>query len=59
MHLTRFKIGAARKFLEFLQEGMPLRIKMIHVLNSTYVFDKLISIARVFIRNELMAIVSR
>ncbi|KAJ3652498.1 hypothetical protein Zmor_018456 [Zophobas morio] len=55
MHLTRFKIGAAKTFLEFLQEGMPLKIKMIHIINSNYIFDKILSIARMFIKSELMA----
>ncbi|XP_044261385.1 uncharacterized protein LOC123009261 [Tribolium madens] len=57
MHITRLKIGAAKKFLEFLQEAMPLKIKMIHILNSNYVFDKLISVVKFFIKSDLMSII--
>ncbi|KYB26927.1 alpha-tocopherol transfer protein-like [Tribolium castaneum] len=57
MHITRLRIGAAKKFLEFLQEAMPLKIKMIHILNSNYVFDKLLSIVKFFIKSDLMSII--
>ncbi|RZC42609.1 alpha-tocopherol transfer protein-like, partial [Asbolus verrucosus] len=57
MHLTCLKIGAIKKFLEFLQEAMPLRIQSVHILNTNYLFDKILAIARAFIRSELMSVI--
>ncbi|XP_044260789.1 uncharacterized protein LOC123008831 isoform X2 [Tribolium madens] len=58
MHLTCLKIGALKKFMDFLQEAMPLRMLKIHILNANYVFDKALAIGRVFMKNELMEMVN-
>ncbi|EFA04969.1 clavesin-1 [Tribolium castaneum] len=57
MHLTCIKLGAIKKFIDFLQEAMPLRIQQIHVLNANYIFDKALAIGRVFMKNELMEMI--
>lgn len=59
MHLTCIKLGAIKKFIDFLQEAMPLRMQKIHILNANYVFDKALAIARVFMKSELMEMVNQ
>lgn len=58
MHVTRLKLGAMKVFFEFLQEAMPLKIQSIYIINATYIFDKMLALARAFIKNDMMAIVS-
>ncbi|XP_057658030.1 alpha-tocopherol transfer protein-like isoform X1 [Diorhabda carinulata] len=55
MHMTRMKMGAIKKYLSFLQEGFPMRLKVIHLINSVYFMDKLLAILKVFMKSELMS----
>ncbi|XP_063924425.1 retinaldehyde-binding protein 1-like isoform X2 [Zophobas morio] len=55
MHLTCLKIMAVKKFIDFMQEAMPLRIHKIHILNANYIFDKALAIAKVFMNAELLS----
>ncbi|CAH1111799.1 unnamed protein product [Psylliodes chrysocephalus] len=55
MHLTKLKIQAIKKYLTFLQEGFPMRMKMIHLINSVYFIDKVMAIIKVFMKSELMS----
>ncbi|XP_032673177.1 alpha-tocopherol transfer protein-like isoform X2 [Odontomachus brunneus] len=52
-HLTRLSINSIRKFLEYLQEGMPIRLKAIHVLNTPWFMDKVLALIRPFMKREL------
>ncbi|XP_060534462.1 alpha-tocopherol transfer protein-like [Cylas formicarius] len=54
MHLTRLKMGAIKTYLQFLQEGFPLQLKAIHILNGVYFFDKIMAIVKVFMKSELI-----
>ncbi|VEN62116.1 unnamed protein product [Callosobruchus maculatus] len=54
MHLTKFKIGAIKKYFQFLQEGFPMKLKIIHIINGAYIMEKLMSIIKVFIKSELI-----
>ncbi|CAH1275671.1 unnamed protein product [Diabrotica balteata] len=54
MHMTRIKMGAIKKYLQFLQEGFPMRLKMIHILNGVYFMDKILALVQVFIKSEMM-----
>ncbi|XP_030757202.1 alpha-tocopherol transfer protein-like [Sitophilus oryzae] len=54
MHLTRLKLTAIKNYLQFLQEGIPLQLKVIHVLNAVYFFDKIMNIIKVFMKTELI-----
>jgi hypothetical protein len=51
------RMGVIKKFLDFIQEGMPLKIQTIHVLNTNYVFHKGLDLIKIFMRNDLMALV--
>ncbi|XP_043289592.1 alpha-tocopherol transfer protein-like [Venturia canescens] len=52
-HLTRLSITSIRRFFEYLQEGLPVRLKAIHVLNVVWFMDKVLSLVRPFMKREL------
>ncbi|KAJ8910427.1 hypothetical protein NQ315_012569 [Exocentrus adspersus] len=54
MHLTRFKLEPLKKYFQFLQEGFPMNMKVIHVLNSVYFMDKIMALIKIFMKSELM-----
>lgn len=58
MHLTRLKLAPLKKYLQFLQEGFPLQLKVIHIVNAVYFFDKIMNIMKAFMKNELVDMVS-
>ncbi|KAL1501768.1 hypothetical protein ABEB36_007034 [Hypothenemus hampei] len=53
MHITRLKLNTLKKFFQFLQEALPTQLKEIHILNTSYVFDKILVILRPFMNKEL------
>lgn len=52
-HLTRLSMNSIRRFFEYLQEGLPVRLKGIHVLNAVWFMDKVLSLVRPFMKREL------
>ncbi|XP_018571184.1 alpha-tocopherol transfer protein-like [Anoplophora glabripennis] len=54
MHLTKMKLGAIKKYLQFLQEGFPMQLKVIHLLNAVYFMDKIMALIKVFMKSELI-----
>ncbi|XP_050527936.1 alpha-tocopherol transfer protein-like [Daktulosphaira vitifoliae] len=54
-HILKLPIGAVSKLLKFLQEGLPLRLKMVHVLNTGPSVTMLLNIISPFIGKELMS----
>ena len=57
-HLTRLSVSSIRRFFEYLQDGLPVRLKGIHVLNAVWFMDKILSLIRPFMKRELFEIVS-
>lgn len=57
-HLTRLSINSIRRFFEYLQEGMPVRLKAIHVLNAVWFIDKVLALIRPFMKRELYEMVN-
>lgn len=57
-HLTRLSISSIRWFFEYLQDGMPVRLKAIHVLNAVWFMDKIIALIRPFMKRELYEMVN-
>ncbi|KAL2715238.1 alpha-tocopherol transfer protein-like isoform X2 [Vespula squamosa] len=53
-HLTRISIGSIRKFFEYVQEGMPIRLKVIHIINVVGFMDKILSIMKPFMNSEIL-----
>jgi len=57
-HLTRLSINSIRKFLEYIQEGMPVRLKAIHILNVVWFMDKILALIRPFMKREFYEMVN-
>ncbi|XP_045770008.1 alpha-tocopherol transfer protein-like isoform X2 [Maniola jurtina] len=47
-HLTRVSLSSLRKFFQYVQEAMPVRMREIHVFNSEPIVDKLLMLIRPF-----------
>lgn len=45
-HLTRVSLSSLRKFFQYVQEAMPLRMRAIHVFNTEPILDKLLMLIR-------------
>jgi len=54
MHLTRVNLGSIKKFFAYLQEGVPGKLREIHVLNVVYFFDKILSMIKPFMKAEIL-----
>lgn len=57
-HLTRLSINSIRKFFEYLQEGMPVRLKAIHIVNVVWFMDKVLALLRPFMKREFYEMVN-
>lgn len=53
-HLFRPGISSLRKGLKFLQEGSPMDVKAIHILNTVPFLDALMSMVKPFLRMEML-----
>ncbi|VVC28755.1 Hypothetical protein CINCED_3A010787 [Cinara cedri] len=56
-HLTRLGISSLRKFFTFIQDGLPVRLKGIHVLNTHSLIDKIMMLVKPFIKKELLSLI--
>ncbi|XP_057658038.1 alpha-tocopherol transfer protein-like [Diorhabda carinulata] len=54
MHFLKIKVWVLKKYLQFLEEGMTMKIKSIHILNSAYFIDKLMAIVKSIVKNEFL-----
>ncbi|CAH1118370.1 unnamed protein product [Phaedon cochleariae] len=57
MHLTRLKLGPLRKFFAYLQEALPTQLVRVHILNASYIFEKILAIAKPFMKKELFDLI--
>ncbi|XP_022120743.1 alpha-tocopherol transfer protein-like [Pieris rapae] len=48
-HITRVGLLPLRKFFQYIQEAMPVRMKSIHVFNTEPVIDKVMMLIRPFL----------
>ncbi|XP_046980642.1 uncharacterized protein LOC124545744 [Schistocerca americana] len=55
-HIARISVNTIRKFFVYVQEGFPLRMKAVHVINTTSVIDKIMMLIKPFLNKELAAI---
>ncbi|XP_074041785.1 alpha-tocopherol transfer protein isoform X2 [Leptinotarsa decemlineata] len=53
MHLSRLKLGPLKKFFAYLQEALPVKLKQVHIMNASYIFEKLLAITKPFMKQEL------
>lgn len=52
-HLWRFPVPLVRRFIGMIQEGMPVRLKEIHIVNCSYFLPTLMSFLKPFMKKEL------
>ena len=52
-HLWRFPVPLVRRFINMVQEGMPVRLKEIHIVNCSYFLPTLMSFLKPFMKKEL------
>lgn len=56
-HATRMSLSVAKKYLHFLQEAIPVRLKGLHVINTASFIDKILALIRPFVKKELISLV--
>lgn len=58
MHLTRVNLGSIKKFFTYLQDCVPGKLRAIHVVNSVYFIDKILTMIKPFVKAEILNCVS-
>jgi len=58
LHITKASIRSIRKYLCYLQEAIPLKLRAIHVFNTAYFMDRVLALIKPFMRSELLNHVS-
>ncbi|XP_043495071.1 alpha-tocopherol transfer protein-like [Polistes fuscatus] len=56
-HLSTLSISSIRKFFQYLQDGIPFRLKGIHILNANWILDKVLAIIRPFMKSEFFQLI--
>ncbi|XP_075231069.1 alpha-tocopherol transfer protein-like [Lycorma delicatula] len=56
-HLTKLSVSSLKKFFLYLQEGMPVRLKAIHVMNTHSLVDKILLLLKPFMKKELIKMI--
>ncbi|KAK5638454.1 hypothetical protein RI129_012749 [Pyrocoelia pectoralis] len=57
LHLTRVELGLVKIFFQYLQECLPVRLRNIHVLNTVYFLEKIMSFIKPFMNAEVTKLI--
>ena len=57
MHMTCLKMEVVVTYLKYIQEALPLKIRAIHILNSNYIFSRILDLFKMFMKSELLTLV--
>ncbi|XP_065333942.1 alpha-tocopherol transfer protein-like [Cloeon dipterum] len=55
-HLTRVSLPALKKFMVYIQEAHPARLKAIHVIHCVSFMDRVMALVKPLMKNELMGL---
>ncbi|XP_037037520.1 alpha-tocopherol transfer protein-like [Bradysia coprophila] len=53
-HLAKLGISTLKKYMLFVQEGLPVRLKGLHFVNTVSFMDKVLALMRPFMKRELL-----
>ncbi|XP_044745053.1 alpha-tocopherol transfer protein [Coccinella septempunctata] len=53
-HVAKLSLVSLKKFLLYLQEGMPVRLRGLHYFNATPVLDKALTLIKPFLKKEVL-----
>lgn len=56
-HLMKVKVSTAKLYLKYVQEAAPLRIVQNHFINCSSIVDKIMLLAKPFIKKELYDVI--
>ncbi|XP_063924615.1 alpha-tocopherol transfer protein-like [Zophobas morio] len=56
MHMTCLKMEVVVTYLKYIQEALPLKIRAIHILNSNYIFSRILDLFKMFMKSELLTL---
>ncbi|KDR18315.1 alpha-tocopherol transfer protein-like [Zootermopsis nevadensis] len=56
-HLTKLSLSLIHKILIYIQEGMPVRLKAIHILNTIPIADQIMYLTKPFMNKELQKLI--
>lgn len=56
-HISRLTISTLRAYVKFLQLAFPVRLKAIHMVNCPTYIDRIVSIVKPFISDEVFKLV--
>ncbi|XP_018896723.1 alpha-tocopherol transfer protein-like isoform X2 [Bemisia tabaci] len=51
-HLSRISLSSVKKYCQYIQEAMPIRLKAIHVINANSVMTSIMTLLRPFIYKQ-------
>lgn len=54
LHLTKIRMGLLRTFSYYLQQGLPIKLEAVHVLNTAYFIDKVMAIIKPLLKKDLI-----
>lgn len=57
-HLTRLSVKSIKRFIQYLQDGLPAKLQAIHILNVVPFFDKILSIMKPFMKADIINMVN-
>lgn len=57
-HIINEYFSSVSKFCHYVQEGLPVNMKGIHVMNVTSFFDKVLLLLKPFLRKEVLKMVT-
>lgn len=57
MHILRASISGLKKYLYYLQYGLPAKLCRVHVLNVNVVFNRLLKLLTPFLKKELLEVI--
>lgn len=55
-HLARLNLSLLRKFFQYIQEGMPIRLHAIHIVNVVPLMGKIMGLTKPFMKKELLSL---